>query len=54
MKFASRLLIVGAAFAVMFAIGCSSAEPTATPIPAYGNRGAATYSDGCSYGSSSS
>ena len=33
MKFASRLLIVGAAFAVMFAIGCSSAEPTATPIP---------------------
>ena len=33
MKFASRLLIVGVAFAVMFAIGCSSAEPTATPIP---------------------
>ena len=33
MKFASRLLIVGVAFAVMFAVGCSSAEPTATPIP---------------------
>lgn len=33
MKFASRLLITGVVFAAMFAIGCSSEEPTATPVP---------------------
>ena len=33
MKFASRLLIAGVALATVFAIGCSSADPTATPVP---------------------
>ena len=33
MKFASRMLIAGVALAMVFAIGCSSAEPTATPVP---------------------
>ena len=33
MKFLPSLLIAGAAFAVMLAIGCASQEPTSTPVP---------------------
>jgi oligopeptide transport system substrate-binding protein len=33
MKFAPKLLIAGGSLAVIFAIGCATAEPTQTPVP---------------------
>ncbi len=33
MKFVPQLLIAGVVIAVMFVVGCSSEEPTATPVP---------------------
>ena len=33
MKFVPKLLIAAVSLAVIFAIGCASAEPTATPVP---------------------